>query len=68
MSKLKEHKESNKEDPISTAQANDVRLPYTSPRILSAEQLEAAAFACDPPAAGKSSGAGCGTQTQPFSS
>lgn len=35
-----------------TAEAGSLRRAYTPPRILSAEKLEAAAAACDPPSGG----------------
>ena len=47
--KLNKHQEAispNKDD------KPDVRRPYTPPRILSAEPLEAAAAICDPPSGG----------------
>lgn len=41
------------------------RRPYTPPRVLSAERLEAAAATCDPPAPpfGKNTGPGFGNCT-----
>ncbi|MFT5098290.1 MAG: hypothetical protein ACI9HY_000398 [Planctomycetaceae bacterium] len=35
-----------------TTTAESSRRPYTTPRVISAERLEAAAATCDPPAGG----------------
>ncbi|QFU74589.1 hypothetical protein EY643_02375 [Halioglobus maricola] len=42
------------------------RRPYTAPRMVSIENLEAAANACNPPAGGKSTSGGCGNPGDPF--
>jgi len=54
MSKMKQTTNSNKDELMTKGArlAESVKRPYTSPKILSVEFLEAAAATCSPPAGG----------------